>query len=499
MCAPLHRRPDLPGAAGGAPQAFRLSPSDGHRGAGRGDDRACCTRRGCLPRPPMCSALPRRKEELLALEGFGEKKVANLIAAIEARRRVPLERFIFALGIRRIGEQNAKLLARHYGSFENWRRKMIAARVAGSEAREELGAIQGIGPAIAEELVEFFAEPRNLAALEDLVARGPAAARFRPGGRQPDRRQDDRLHRHPLGDDAAGSRSAGRGLLGAKRNEIRLAQDGFRGGGADAGSKAAKAAGTRRADAERGGVAGDRPRLTAAQPCHPCPALPCPPRPWQAATSCPVDPQLLAAYLLAVVVLILTPGPDMLFALGQTLAGGHAAAGRPQVGASCSARRCMWRRRRPGCRRRSPPAPPCSRRCAWRGQAICCGSARRPSAAACAAGVMIRPAEPRAGLGAAFRQGLLTDLSDEPRGRAVLPGLSAAVRGSRPRAGVAADAAARAAAAGSRRCPALLGHHRRRRPAGGGAAPRPRWPLAGGLAGLLFLGLALRLLLDGGR
>jgi DNA ligase (NAD+) len=47
---------------------------------------------------------------------------------------------------------------------------MIAARVIGSEAREELGSIQGIGPAIAEELVEFFAEPRNLAALDDLLS-----------------------------------------------------------------------------------------------------------------------------------------------------------------------------------------------------------------------------------------------------------------------------------------------------------------------------------------
>ena len=47
---------------------------------------------------------------------------------------------------------------------------MIAAHIIGSEAREELGSIQGIGPAIAEELVEFFAEPRNLSALDDLAA-----------------------------------------------------------------------------------------------------------------------------------------------------------------------------------------------------------------------------------------------------------------------------------------------------------------------------------------
>ncbi|MFT8246278.1 NAD-dependent DNA ligase LigA [Roseomonas sp. BN140053] len=101
--------------------------------------------------------------------GKATRKVDNLLAAIEARRQPSLERFLFALGIRRIGEQNAKLLARHYGTAASWRDAMLDARVVGSEAREALGGIQGIGPAIAEELVEFFAEPRNLAALDDLL------------------------------------------------------------------------------------------------------------------------------------------------------------------------------------------------------------------------------------------------------------------------------------------------------------------------------------------
>jgi DNA ligase (NAD+) len=106
---------------------------------------------------------------LRSWDGWGERKIANLLNAIEARRRVPLERFIFALGIRRIGESNAKLLARHYHSLAEWRAKMLAATTIGSEAREELGSIQGIGPAIATELAEFFAEPHNRAALEDLA------------------------------------------------------------------------------------------------------------------------------------------------------------------------------------------------------------------------------------------------------------------------------------------------------------------------------------------
>jgi DNA ligase (NAD+) len=114
--------------------------------------------------------LHQKRETLAGFEGWGERKIVKLLEAIEARRSVALERFIFALGIRRIGEQNAKLLARHYHSLEAWRAAMTAAHIIGSEAREDLGSIQGIGPTIAEELVEFFAEPRNLAALDDLAA-----------------------------------------------------------------------------------------------------------------------------------------------------------------------------------------------------------------------------------------------------------------------------------------------------------------------------------------
>ncbi len=124
---------------------------------------------GWLRSPADIFRLPDRAAELGAREGWGETSVRNLLRGIEARRAPPFDRFIFALGIRRIGEANAKLLARHYHSLPEWREKMLAARIIGSEAREELGSIQGIGPSIAQELVEFFAEPRNLAALDDLA------------------------------------------------------------------------------------------------------------------------------------------------------------------------------------------------------------------------------------------------------------------------------------------------------------------------------------------
>ncbi|WP_424811549.1 NAD-dependent DNA ligase LigA [Roseococcus sp. YIM B11640] len=130
---------------------------------------------GLVKSPADIFRLQEHAERIRQWEGWGKgaktesKRVTNLLAAIEARRRVPLERFLFALGIRRIGAQNAKLLARHYHSIAQLRARMIDARVIGSDAREELGSIQGIGPAIATELVEFFAEQHNLDALDDLL------------------------------------------------------------------------------------------------------------------------------------------------------------------------------------------------------------------------------------------------------------------------------------------------------------------------------------------
>ncbi len=123
---------------------------------------------GLLRGPADIFALPDHEQEIAAREGWGETSARNLSRAIEARRTIALSRFIYALGIRRIGEANAKLLARHYGSFGNWRDQMKAAVAIGSDARIDLSSIVGIGPAIAEELAEFFAEPRNIATLDEL-------------------------------------------------------------------------------------------------------------------------------------------------------------------------------------------------------------------------------------------------------------------------------------------------------------------------------------------
>jgi DNA ligase (NAD+) len=124
---------------------------------------------GWLHGPADLFRLPSREAEIAAREGWGKTSAHNLTRGIEARRRISLDRFIYALGIRRIGEANAKLLARHYGSFQEWRSQMAAASVVGSEPRERLGSIVGIGPAIAIELADFFAEPRNLTTVDELA------------------------------------------------------------------------------------------------------------------------------------------------------------------------------------------------------------------------------------------------------------------------------------------------------------------------------------------
>jgi DNA ligase (NAD+) len=124
---------------------------------------------GLIAGPADIFRLAAHEADIAKREGWGELSARNLMRAIEQRRVIPLARFLFALGIRRIGETNSKLLARHYGSFANWRGQMIEATVVGSEARLALGSIIGIGEAIAEELTDFFLEPRNLAVLDELA------------------------------------------------------------------------------------------------------------------------------------------------------------------------------------------------------------------------------------------------------------------------------------------------------------------------------------------
>ena len=103
-------------------------------------------------------------------EGWGPTSVRNLFAAINTRRQITLNRFIYALGIRHVGESTAKLLARHAGDFTQLRTMILAAKEADSEARTQLTAIDGIGPVMADALVDFFTEPHNQEVMDALLA-----------------------------------------------------------------------------------------------------------------------------------------------------------------------------------------------------------------------------------------------------------------------------------------------------------------------------------------
>ena len=113
---------------------------------------------------------PGNLAELRNREGWGAKSAENLFRAIAERRHIPLNRLIFGLGIRHVGESAAKLLARHYGSWSRFAAAMEAAREHAGPDWEELGAIDGVGPILAASLVDFFHEPANRAALGRLAA-----------------------------------------------------------------------------------------------------------------------------------------------------------------------------------------------------------------------------------------------------------------------------------------------------------------------------------------
>ena len=109
------------------------------------------------------------REKLEGREGWAEKSIDNLFAAIDRRRTISLERFIYALGIRQVGQATARLLAQAYGSFNAWRKAMIAAKDKESEAYQDLNNIEQIGESVADDVVEFFAEKHNRDILETLA------------------------------------------------------------------------------------------------------------------------------------------------------------------------------------------------------------------------------------------------------------------------------------------------------------------------------------------
>lgn len=114
--------------------------------------------------------LEQHRDELVEREGWGEKSAENLFEALRARRRIELARFIYALGIRQVGQATARLLAKNYGTMPALLAAMEAAQDIESDDYKALVDIDGIGPGVAEDLLSFFGEPHNLTVIADLVA-----------------------------------------------------------------------------------------------------------------------------------------------------------------------------------------------------------------------------------------------------------------------------------------------------------------------------------------
>jgi DNA ligase (NAD+) len=115
-------------------------------------------------------------------EGFGETSVRNLFAAIEARRDIALERFIYALGIRHVGETTAVALARGYGDWDAFHAACVKLADGDEETRNEMDALDQIGDTVIDSLRDYFAEAHNRRRIERLARQVRIRAAEKPRG-----------------------------------------------------------------------------------------------------------------------------------------------------------------------------------------------------------------------------------------------------------------------------------------------------------------------------
>jgi len=123
---------------------------------------------GLIDGPADIFRLEDRKDELLEREGWGAQSVENLLAAIRERRTIGFDRFIYALGIRQVGQATARLLARNYGTLDAWRNAMSEAQDRESQAYQDLLDIDGIGESVANDILAFLHEDHNRTVLDNL-------------------------------------------------------------------------------------------------------------------------------------------------------------------------------------------------------------------------------------------------------------------------------------------------------------------------------------------
>ena len=128
--------------------------------------------KGLIKEPSDIFTLERRDKNSLTpirnWQGFGKISAENLFVGVNQRRTIELHRFVFALGVRHIGQNMAKLLAQNYGSYAGWKSAMVKIASGDVEQYDELLAIDGVGRKVADIIKEFFAEEHNIKALDDL-------------------------------------------------------------------------------------------------------------------------------------------------------------------------------------------------------------------------------------------------------------------------------------------------------------------------------------------
>jgi len=126
---------------------------------------------GWVKEPADIFELPKRNKQikLEEQEGYGETSVRNLFAAIEQRREIALERFIFSLGIRHVGETTALALARGYGSWKAFHDACVKVAKGDEEAAAEMDALDQIGETVIEAIQAYFGESHNRRIVERLI------------------------------------------------------------------------------------------------------------------------------------------------------------------------------------------------------------------------------------------------------------------------------------------------------------------------------------------
>jgi DNA ligase (NAD+) len=141
--------------------------------------------KGWVGEPADIFQLKRRETELLAEQRFGETSVSKLLGAIEARREVALERFIYALGIRQVGETTARALARGYGTWKAFHDASLKVAAGDAEARADMDALDQIGGTVIDAIAAFFGEEHNRRLVENLTRQVKIRAAQAPSQNSP--------------------------------------------------------------------------------------------------------------------------------------------------------------------------------------------------------------------------------------------------------------------------------------------------------------------------